>query len=95
MEWINHVDQDHGGRNVTVTTLGTTHENRDVPALVIPGVTPETLARPGIVVDCGIHANEWAGPAMCRLFVHELMKCTDRDFYRVDAVFRTVQMNCN
>ena len=89
MDWINHVDENHGGLNVTVTTLGTTYENRLVPAMVIPGYREETLNNPGIVVDCGIHANEWAGPAMCRLFVHELMKCTEAENYdECDPIIR-------
>ena len=77
MNWIDHVAEDHGGLNISVKVMGKTHEGRDIPALVIPGVLAETNDNPVIVLDCGIHAREWISPAMCRLFIHEMMKCTE------------------
>ena len=29
--------------------------------------------KPKIVVDCGVHAREWIGPAACRQFIHEML----------------------
>ena len=29
--------------------------------------------KPKIVVDCGVHAREWIGPAACRQFIHEIL----------------------
>ena len=29
--------------------------------------------KPKIVIDCGVHAREWIGPAACRQFVHEML----------------------
>ena len=42
-----------------------------------------------IFIDCGIHAREWISPAVCRLFIHELMKCTEmHHFNQCDPVLR-------
>ena len=75
--WVEHVAEDHGGLNVSVQVVGHTLEGREIPGLIIPGTREETLGNPGIAIDCGIHAREWISPAMCRLFVHELIKCTE------------------
>ena len=43
--------------------FGRSVENREIPAFVIPKPTkPEDFEKPGIFIDGGIHANEWASP---------------------------------
>ena len=76
MDWLDHVTTNHGS-NLTMSTIATTVEGREIVSLTIPPLSPETVNNPGIVIDCGIHAREWISPAMCRLFVHELMRCTE------------------
>ena len=29
--------------------------------------------KPKIIIDCGVHAREWIGPAACRQFIHEML----------------------
>ena len=49
-----------------------------------------------IFIDCGIHAREWISPAVCRLFIHELMKCTEmHHFNQCDPVLRDEFYNYN
>ena len=53
---------------VTLKTIGQSHEGRDIYRLDI-GYT----SLPTMVVDCGIHAREWASPAFCLYMINELI----------------------
>ena len=75
MSWLGHVSTHHAS-DMTMSTIATTAEGRDIVSLTIPPLSEKTAGNPGIVIDCGIHAREWISPAMCRLFVHELMHCS-------------------
>ena len=58
--------------NTKVHELGTTFEGRTILGFEMGdlGIASE---KPKIVVDCGVHAREWIGPAACRQFIHEML----------------------
>src|SRR5262245_33293801 len=65
-----------GGR-MQVRTIGTTAAGRPVYAVQIsesanfPGTELEESAadKPALLVECGMHAREWAGPELCLKFL--------------------------
>ncbi|CBY07478.1 unnamed protein product [Oikopleura dioica] len=77
-DWLDHVTGNHPNE-VSPTVFGYTAENRPITGLAIPAI-PDPQ-KPNIIMDCGIHAREWISPAMCRLFIHELMKCSEEHNY--------------
>ena len=58
--------------NTRVHELGTTFEGRSILGFEI-GDLDIASEKPKIVVDCGVHAREWIGPAACRQFIHEML----------------------
>ena len=60
----------HNGKSngVTLKTIGQSHEGRDIYRLDIGDTS-----LPSMVVDCGIHAREWASPAFCLYMINELI----------------------
>ena len=53
---------------MTLKTIGQSHEGRDIYRLDIGDTSLPTM-----VVDCGIHAREWASPAFCLYMINELI----------------------
>lgn len=58
---------------VTVRTLGKSGEGRDLKAIVI-STTGGTGTKPVIIVDAGIHAREWAAPALALYMITKLVE---------------------
>ena len=58
--------------NSRVHELGTTFEGRNILGFEI-GDLDIASEKPKIVIDCGVHAREWIGPAACRQFIHEML----------------------
>ena len=54
--------------NVKVESYGKSYENRDLLAVRIGN--PSNRA---IIIDCGIHAREWASPAFCLHLINDLV----------------------
>ena len=57
--------------NYRLSTIGTTHEGRDIHRVDIRRNFDNS--KPKIVVDCGIHAREWASPAFCVYLIDQLL----------------------
>ena len=57
---------------VTKHTLATSHEGRSIDVLVVR--EPGSAAKPGIWLDCGIHAREWVSPPACLHIVDTLVQ---------------------
>ena len=49
--------------NVNVTSIGKTHEDRDIYRVYIQSHNNNLTHLPKIAIDCGIHAREWVSPA--------------------------------
>jgi len=58
---------------VTVRNIGKSGEGRDMKAIVI-STTGGTGTKPVIIVDAGIHAREWAAPAMALFIINQLVE---------------------
>ncbi|MBL4688625.1 MAG: hypothetical protein JKY37_28820 [Nannocystaceae bacterium] len=88
---IDLLDGAAGGR-VTVHTIGMTpngHKTRAIhlSALGPGGVQPDdTGDKPALLVECGMHAREWAGPQNCLLFVQGFVLATLFHPSRVDDI---------
>ena len=69
----------------TLTTIGKSHEGRDILRVDIRRNFENV--KPKIVVDCGIHAREWASPAFCVYLVDQLLNgdYTSLDWFQNDA----------
>ena len=72
--------------NTKVHKLGTTFEGRAILGLEM-GDLDIASEKPKIVIDCGVHAREWIGPAACRQFVHEMLHNVGYPPDRVTAEF--------
>ncbi|XP_052893149.1 carboxypeptidase B-like [Anopheles moucheti] len=65
---------------MTVSEIGKSHEGRSIPSVTIrsPGSYNARAARnnsqPVVFVDAGIHAREWAAPAMAMYLISELVE---------------------
>ena len=57
--------------NYRLSTIGTTHEGRNIHRVDIRRNFDNS--KPKIVVDCGIHAREWASPAFCVYLIDQLL----------------------
>merc|ERR1712117_177812 len=60
---------------VTKKQLGTTYEGRSIDALVVREAGGSV--KPGIWLDCGIHAREWVSPPACLHAVERLVQGTN------------------
>ncbi|TKR59978.1 hypothetical protein L596_029580 [Steinernema carpocapsae] len=59
---------------VQVTSIGKSHENRDIPVIKISTLAkPQTLKKPAIWIDGGIHAREWISPAVVLFMIDQLI----------------------
>ena len=69
----------------TLSTIGTSHEGRDILRVDIRRNFENV--KPKIVVDCGIHAREWASPAFCVYLIDQLLNgdYTSLDWFQNDA----------
>ena len=72
--------------NTKVHELGTTFEGRAILGLEM-GDLDIASEKPKIVIDCGVHAREWIGPAAGRQFVHEMLHNVGYPAERVTADF--------
>lgn len=55
--------------------LATTHEGRDIEAVVVREPGPPT--KPVIWIDCGIHAREWVSPPTCLHAIQRLVEAAN------------------
>lgn len=55
---------------VEVGSVATTFENRTVIGATVS--TKSDPRKPMIVIECGIHAHEWAAPSTCLWFINEV-----------------------
>ena len=84
MTWLDQVLEDHGGPDGNIdrsASMGKSYGGRDIYGYVMheSGFEWTRDNRPGILIDCGIHSREWISPAACRLFIHEMMRCSGQD----------------
>lgn len=70
-EWQYKVARKHDF-NSKVHELGSTFEGRSILGFEMSDLDISS-EKPKIIVDCGVHAREWIGPAACRQFIHEML----------------------
>lgn len=67
-QWVHDIAASHPDL-VQASVLGKTTEGRNINMLTI-GTSQEN---PLVILDCGIHAREWIGPATCQCYVDHLL----------------------
>ncbi len=88
---IDLLDGAAGGR-VTVHTVGMTPDGHKTRAIHLAGLggggdAPEDAGdKPALMVECGMHAREWASPENCLLFAQAFVLATLFDPSRVDDI---------
>lgn len=56
---------------MSVSSIGTTYENRSITmATISKGNDP---MKPVIVMECAVHAREWAAVSTCTWFINEVL----------------------
>ena len=68
LEYLVQLDSDSDV--VEVGSVATTFENRTVIGTTIS--TKSDPRKPMIVIECGVHAHEWAAPSTCLWFINEV-----------------------
>ncbi len=68
LEYLVQLDSDSDV--VEVGSVATTFENRTVIGATIS--TKSDPRKPMIVIECGVHAHEWAAPSTCLWFINEV-----------------------
>ena len=57
-----------------VESIGLSYLGAEIPSFTFSRTSEEK--RPAVGLDCAIHAREWISPAMCRMLVNELIRCS-------------------
>lgn len=70
MNYVNQIAKDYP-EIASANILGKSYEGRDIPLVK---VTSGGSNKPGIFIDCGIHAREWMAPATCLYIIQELVE---------------------
>uniref|UniRef100_A0A182PB01 Peptidase M14 domain-containing protein n=1 Tax=Anopheles epiroticus TaxID=199890 RepID=A0A182PB01_9DIPT len=77
IDYINTLARKYSGR-VTVSEIGKSYEGRAIPAVTIRSPTlyssHSNVSHPVVFIDAGIHAREWAAPAMAMYLISELVE---------------------
>ena len=63
------------GIELVVESIGLTYLGAEIPSFTFRRTSEEK--QPAVGIDCGIHSNEWISPAMCRMLVNELIRCSN------------------
>ncbi|XP_064645164.1 carboxypeptidase B-like [Lineus longissimus] len=74
------------GLSCNVQTIGQSHESRDMKIIKIGANSNGNSTKPGIWIDCGIHAREWISPATCVYTIYRMIDDFSRGYTRATAV---------
>ncbi|XP_014289166.1 carboxypeptidase B [Halyomorpha halys] len=85
-EYVDYLGRTYPDR-VKVITIGHSVEGRPIRAV---NINKTLTAKPGIIIDAGIHAREWIAPAVALHILRELVENYDENRVLADSIDWTI-----